>query len=625
MADLTQSTKSLLIKNDFNSDFSEKTLLIDIVKSTEENLEKVLKKDISNNLNHISKKKLVYDLLLKLIKFKEFILLYNINQDLIDEILTIGILKSFKKDNIIYNKNTLPEHFYFVLSGKVSFQNSNEEFGPGEFFGDKYLKFNKKYCLTSFAGKDNTILLLISKEFYSENLKNNIIKGNDKIRLMMLKSFKIFRMVEVKTLIKYYKKMIKLFPSSDEIMISNKDIANAIYCIYEGRCVLSTNKQGELINLERGDIFGNESLNNVNAEGRMGKNKYNYNIINKSPNSIIFKFLIKDLSRYIINGMKAYLTPYFLKREEIIKDFSDKKKSIHKHLKKKYDLFKRPINQKEIIDKYCFNKNILTSDKIKKSFNNVLLEIRLNRNNEQFKKKLIPNLSSFVNKKALLKENIFQENRNKTASFKSKKNSNEINYNRKLGSNFHSKREIRKMIWFSDSKNFDKNKNNNYNILNTNSNYNYSSKLLTISDNNNSNLYLTSINNKIVISPTRPNSNKERTITNDSSYNQNRINKRLINSALSSNRCSTSFKTISKIIPIREQIDTYGCTILDTISYFNNGISEKIMKRNFSAGNKKRIDYNKKKLFYQTQKYNIPLFVLCDKDEKRKFKDVLNF
>ena len=632
MTDLTQSTKSLLVKNDLNSDFSEKKILIDVVKSTEENLEKILKKDISSNLKHISHKKIIYDLLIKLVKFKEFVLLYNISKELIYEILSIGTLKLFNKDDIIYNKNNYPEYFYFVLSGKVSFQNSNDEFFPGDFFGDKYLKFNKKYRLTSYSSKDNTILLLISKEFYSLNLKNNLLKGNDKIRTILLKSFKIFRMIEVKTLAKYYKKMIKLFPSSEEIIISTKEIANAIFLIYEGRCILSIGKKRDLINLERGDIFGNESLNNVDREGRIGKNNYNYNIINKSPSSIIFKFLIKDLSRYIINGMKAYLSPYFLKREEITKNLREKKNSIQHNLKKKYDLFKRPINQKEIIDKYCFNKNIITSDKVKKSFNNVLLELRLNRKDENFKKKLIPNISHFISKKALLKQKYFESKRNKTTYLKSKANNKEIYKNMKLNHNLPSKREIRKMIWFSDLENFNKNNNNNK-IINTTSNYNYSSKLLTISDNNNSNLYLTSINqinrpnenNQMAISPIRPDSNKERTITANSSYNQNRINRRLINSGISSNRCSTSFKTGSKIISIRQQIETYGCTILDTMNYFNNGSSQKYMKRNFSAGNKKGIDFNKKKIFYQTQKYNIPLYVLCDKFEKRNFPDIQNF
>lgn len=631
MTDLTQSTKSLLVKNDLNSDFSEKKILIDVVKSTEENLEKILKKDISSNLKHISHKKIIYDLLIKLVKFKEFVLIYNISKELIYEILSIGTLKLFNKDDIIYNKNNYPEYFYFVLSGKVSFQNSNDEFFPGDFFGDKYLKFNKKYRLTSYSSKDNTILLLISKEFYSLNLKNNLLKGNDKIRTILLKSFKIFRMIEVKTLAKYYKKMIKLFPSSEEIIISNKEIANAIFLIYEGRCILSIGKQGDLINLERGDIFGNESLNNVDREGRIGKNKYNYNIINKSPSSIIFKFFIKDLSRYIINGMKAYLSPYFLKREEITKNLREKKNSIQHNLKKKYDLFKRPINQKEIIDKYCFNKNIITSDKVKKSFNNVLLELRLNRKDENFKKKLIPNISHFISKKALLKQKYFQSERNKTTYLKSKANNKEIYKNMKLNHNLPSKREIRKMIWFSDLENF--NKNNNNKVINTTSNYNYSSKLLTISDNNNSNLYLTSINqinkpnenNQMAISLIRPDSNKERTNTANSSYNQKRINRRLINSGISSNRCSTSFKTGSKIISIRQQIETYGCTILDTMNYFNNGSNQKYMKRNFSAGNKKGIDFNKKKIFYQTQKYNIPLYVLCDKFEKRNFPDIPNF
>ena len=88
---------------------------------------------------------------------------------------------------------------------------------------------NKKYRTTCYSNNDNTILLLISKDYFLLNLKNKISKGNDKIKAMILRSFKIFRMVEIKVLEKYFQKMIKLFPIFGETIISNKEIANAIY------------------------------------------------------------------------------------------------------------------------------------------------------------------------------------------------------------------------------------------------------------------------------------------------------------------------------------------------------------------------------------------------------------
>ena len=642
MADFIQSTKTILTKKKYNSELNSDHLLIDIALSPEDNLKIILNKDISNNLKYISKIKIVYELLIKLKNFKEFIMLYNIEQKLMFQLLSIGILKSFKKDECINNKGCLAEHYFLVLFGAVFFQSLNQEYLPGNFFGEKYLIYNKKYRTSIISNKDNTILLLIPKDFFINNLKNKIMKGNDRVRIMILKSFKIFNMIERKTLEKYFQKMIKLFPSPEEIIISNNEVADSIYLIYEGSCALSNEKQGDLLILEKGDIFGNESLYNINDNKTIMKNRYKYNIINKSQNTIIFKFFINDLSKYLINGMKTYLASYFLSREEIIKNSLHTKKVIKNIFKKEYDLFKRPINKKEMINNFCFNNNIITNEKIQKSFNHVLSEIRFKRKEENFNKKLIPCMSNFVNKNTFLIQEFLQNNKIKSSS-NSKTNIEKLN-SKYLNTN-KSKKEIRKILWFSEKKeNNNKNKKNkkHNNFLNNNSNFNYSSKILTFTDNNNnnSNLYLTSINqvnknnnnnifnikdNIFKISQKNPFYNKEGTITTESSINQNRINKRLINSAFSTNLCSISNKNNSKILSVREQIETYGCTILETMSYFNDGINDKFLKRNYSANTKRRITNNKKNLFYQTQKYNIPLYVLCDKREKRKFPDITNF
>ena len=649
MNDNIQSSKSIIPKKESDTDTLKDHLFIDITKTNEENIEKIISKDISNNNKNISKIRLIYNLLIKINNFKEFIMLNNIYPDLIYEILTVGILKSFKKNEMIYKKHDIPEFYYLVMAGSVNFQNSNEEFFPGNFFGDKYLLVNKRYRMSCYSNKDNTILLLIEKEFFNNYLKNKVLKGNDRVKLTLLKSFKIFQMIERKSLEKYIKRMIKLFPSSDEIIVSTKDTADAIYLIFEGNCILNSEKQGDILILEKGDIFGKESLNCINTEKKLlGNNcKYKYNIINKSQNSIIFKFFIKYLSKHVINGMKTYLTPYFKKREEIIKDYSMNKKVIKKNCQNEYDLLKNP-NKKEIIDKYCFNNNVITADKLKKSFNNILSELRLNRKIDDFKKKLISSKSNYINRNSQSVKNYLQKHHSQ-AGHSSQNKLIEIKSNTTSNSKLKSraKREIRKIIWFFENNKKNKNKNRKQanNFLNSNSNFSLSSKLLTLSDNNNNtnnntntNLYITSVNqmnkkneipslkenNKFIGSAMSPLNNKERTINTESSYYHNNINRRMMNSALSSNRWSTSFKSNSNVMSIRKQIEFYGCTILDTMSYFNSGIKDKIISRNFSANYKKGSYENKKNIFYQTRKYNIPLYVLCDKHEKIKFPEILN-
>ena len=650
---IIQPTNPIIKEKNPYSGLSEEHLFIDVAKYPEENIELLILKDISNNKKKISKINIIYELLIKIKKFKEFIRIYNFNQELIKEILTIGELKSYKKDECIFTKNSIPEYYFLILTGEAIIQNSNEVFLPGNFFGEKYLFINKRYRINSYSKAYNTILLLIQKEYFNNNLKNKILKGKDRIKMMLLKNFKIFRMIERKLLEIYTQKMVKIFPSYEEIIISNKDLADSVFLIYEGSCVLNSVKQGDLLILEKGDIFGNESLDCINEEGIKKKVNYKYNVINKSPNSIIFKFLINIFSKYVINGMKTYLAKYFQEREENIKNISSNVKDIKISLKKEYDLFKRPINQKEIIEKYCFNENILTNEKIQKSFNNVLFELKLNRKDGKYKKKLISYKSKFINKKSLFLQTYLKNNKIKN-SFNMKKKSGDITFKNKYKSiNSTSKRKIRKLVWFSENKisksqYYNKNKKqtnfHNYNkFLKANSHIN-SSKLLTISDNNNNNnnssFYITSINNtnknndtksninndnnKFIISPIRAISNNDRTINTEPTPNKNKQNKRIINSAYSSNRWSTSAKSSINVMSIRKQIETYGCSILDTITYFNNGLEDSFLKRNFSTKSKKRIINNKRKLCYQTQKYNIPLFVLCDKKEKIKFPAIAN-
>ena len=618
---------------------SDNSIKIDIALSSEENIRKIIKRDIMHNNLHISSKKIMSDLLKKLEHFKEFILLYNIEQDLIFEILSTGILKAYKKNEIIYTKGTYPECFYLVLVGSVADHNLQKEYFEGNFFGEKFMIINKKYRANSYANKDNTILLLITKEFFMLNLKNKIIKGNEKIRLTIIKSFEIFRMVEIKTLEKYFQKMQKIFPVLGEVIISTKNIANAIYLIYEGSCAINSDKYGDLIILEKGDIFGDECLTNYDEDGKIMKKQYLNNIINKSQSTIIFKFLIKDLTKYIINGMKTYLNSYFRKREELVKNHLSHKKEIKNQFMKEYDLFKRPIYEKEIFKTKNYDNNILTKANVQKTFNSVLSELRLNKKIKKYKKSFKPNISKKIKKNPLSIKYLFK-NENRKRAFNSPRDIEKKNIlnNPKLKTDISTKSVLRKKIlWFSESKNHTK---TTYPLTNKNSNFNQCLKLLTISDNNNNNnnsnnshIYITSISNqnngtmsikeKCLFTQIRPSSNMERIFI-DSSNIHNQIIQKFSSSAFSSNRCSTTYKSKSNNMDALKQIEKYGCPISNAMEHFNNGNNSLLMKRSNSDPYKSGF-MNKKKFFYQTQKYNIPLYVFYDKKEKKKFPDLINY
>lgn len=630
MADLIQSKNKIYARSD--SMKPDNYLTIDITKTTEQNIERIINKDIANNSRHITKTKIIYDLLIKLKNFKEFIMFYNIEDQLIFEILSTGILKSYKKNEQIFKKYSYPEFYFLVLIGGVLQPNMPYEFTPGKFFGEKNLLNNSKYRIIPYSNSDDTILLLIPKEFFVLKLKYKVISGNDKIRQMIFNSFKIFTMIERKTYERYYNKMQKLFPSFGEVIVSNKDIANAIYLIYNGSCILNNEKEGDLVILQEGDIFGDECLTNFNEKGKLLKNTYKYNILNKSESTIIFKFIITDLTKYILNGMKTYLTSYFLKREDIIKKHFAKKKLIQNSFKKEYSIFKK-VNKQEAI----LNNDVITNEKIEKSFNNVLSEIRLNKINSYSKKRLIPNMSKIlnkkINKKTLIQEYLQKENFKTPFQSQEKIFSiNTINSNLNANSNLSPKRESRKLIPFSERRKINKKALKNKVFYPNQMSINSSTKMLTISDNN-ANIYLTSINHnfnslnndstkykdKLIITPIKDNKKRVNTET---SFNHKKLGKRLINSAYTANRFSTSYKNNSKNLSVRDRIESYGYEILNTMSYFKNGKSEKFIKRNFSANNPKE---SKENLFFRTQKYNIPLYVLCDSKEKKKFPKIANF
>jgi hypothetical protein len=86
---------------------------------------------------------------------------------------------------------------------------------------------------------------------------------------------------------------------------------------------------------------------------------------------------------------------------------------------------------------------------------------------------------------------------------------------------------------------------------------------------------------------------------------------------------SISFRKNRKFISAKKQIEDYGCTALDSINYFNFGTRKKSLYSNIYENYKNR-DIPNKCLFYETNKYNIPLFVLCGKKEKIKLPEILS-
>ena len=621
MLRMIRPSKSILSKNNLkylgflNSDE------VDIIKSPEENLLNIISYNVHiNNLKHINDTKLIYDLLIKIEKFRQFILLNNLEENLILDMLKVGILNSYKKDEIIYKAENFPNFFFLVLVGNVNFSNDSKTImEPGSFFGNEIFQ-KTSYKKTALSSSDKTILLLIPKDFIVSNISEKIKVTNEKIKKVLKKSFTILSTIGTSSYNKFFEKLIKIFPKVDDIIISTKDVADAIFLIYNGVCTLTSNENDELMTLEKGDIIGTESLRNLDEKENLMNNRYLYNIINKSNNTIIFKFHINDFDNKIINGLKLQLSSYFSKRESIIKRTEKSNKLKKSRLMENYKmLFKKKENRKEYIFKNILNDfNQKTAED---SFNKIINTFRLKEKSGKDIRKLIPR-EIFISKKNIEKTNIFKKiNRKKFFSLKeykskkiSKKFTTLINYyNEKKPKNKKIISDFKKLSVFQESKNNEEL--NNYENTKEKDSISFINRKNSLENSTNNSVFYTaintqkSINNKIKIFGRKDESYlfSNRLLRKKNSFADNYMNK--IKSLLSSsNKNTSSFGSGSRLMSARQQIDLYGCTILDTMNYFNLGEKEK----SFNSNRNKKKD-NKKCIYYETLKYNLPLLAFCNK------------
>ena len=612
-----------------------------------------------NKLNQISNTNLIYDLLIKIKPFKEFMKINNLDKETILNLLNTGILKSFDIDEKVYKKGTYPQFYFLVLVGIVSYYNKSL-IPPGTFFGDEIIR-EVQYKNTAFASEENTILLLIPKELFISCLKDNIINTNGRIEKALTDSFHIFKTFDISTYNKNIKKMVKLFPFTGQIIITNEEIANSIFIIFKGSCALNMEENEDLIILGEGDIFGIESLMNLDEDRNILKGKYLYNIINKSPDTIIFKFFIKDLNHMMINSLKNQLAPYFVDTKNIIQKYETMREDLKNKLMKKYRIFEKKHNIKKLFYKTIYNE--ISPERTEKNYYKALGKIQFNQKNLNDKQKLILKQKILFKKKPNNRNNLLQKIVKSKSFIYSKENSLNSIIRKKIMKNIllkKDKKEIEKIILNSNLKKINNNstqdkeqkekeKENKRNLNTKNkskhvdkiNDYNNSFKYLNISDNSkNNSFFFTTINYH------RNRKNKEnvyKTISILSAKDrikkiQKKMSKHIKGEENSKNidegsktmfastfRDTNSYKNKSQIISAKKQIEAYGCTALDTMNYFNYGDKEKLMNSsNIENNNQKKINF-KKCIFYETNKYNIPLFVLCDDKAKIEFPQLINF
>ena len=572
-----RSTKSVLSKKDLNNLGLINLNEIDITKSPEENLSSIIINNVYNDkIEHLIEVNLIYDLLIKIQSFREFILLNDLDKKLVLEMLKSGILHQYKKDEIIYKKETYPKFYFIILAGTVSFLNSSEIIiKPGNFLGNEIIQ-RTRYKQTSISTSDKTVLLSIPKAFIISNIIDKIILANERIQKVLENSFPYFKTIDRTLYFKYCEKMIKLFPKVNETIISNKEVADAIFIIYNGICVLNFEENQDLIKLDKGDIVGSESLANLDENGNIMNYKYLYNLVNKANNTIIFKFFIKDFNKNIINELNDQLSAYFLKREAIIQKNELMQKFMKRRLMKNYNIFKKKENINEYISKSMIKD--FTPEKAENSFNQALNKIRSKENFYKDKQKLILR-GTCINKDNIIKNNLFKKlNANKSSISLKEINLKEIKKKYTSLSNLIKIGKINQKSIISDYKKSFENseeKNEEINIIDKNDNMQKNSassiknKNTSLESSNNNSFFFTAVKSqKNIYKKINIVGNKKESILFSSRLKKKKISENIsipkIISLIPSLRKDSFSSRTNRLMSAKKQIETYGCPVIDT-------------------------------------------------------------
>ena len=434
--------------------------------------------------------------------------LYKIDKELIIKVLSEGIIKRYEKNEIIYYQNSDPFYLFLVLSGEIIFKifktedmlkivNASNTIIPrkeglckkyyfsvkqkiielsrlafengridtkikeptnyGTFFNEEKLALDKKYENCAVAHTD-CILLVIPNIFFNTYLKN-------KIKFTILNVYDSFY-ARFKLTIDTNQKLFQLiinrsqniFPEINEIIIKENDtkIYLNLFFIYEGKVAVNKNNLGDIIYLNKGEIFGAEALIAIlnkekekeeeddNSENSNYVVHYKYNIVNRSKDTILFIIELSNFDKNdkIMRCLNMNLLSYFIEQQKIIKRLEDKKIIFKKNFTKKY----KNLSSRNIITIEPFNLNkgkclinALVLEKEKLNVNNyIIIKKKENHCNKTINAINVFNKSMNTNFKNKIKNDIckysaIKRNRKNNSLVFKEKNKNK-NKNINLGS-----------------------------------------------------------------------------------------------------------------------------------------------------------------------------------------------
>ena len=413
-------------------------------------------------------------------------LLYNIEKETMIEVISKSKISLYKSSEIIFYQNSTPLNLYLVLTGEVSFKkyssidlltmigseaniipskrysdikyrNSkmsrqtlqtmrNSAFKNyedinkkalicGDFFCEENLISKSPYDNCAVVEKNETYILSINLPVFNNYLKKNISKALENIKELLLTRFQYFKQVDNNMFKIYMGKITKIFPKTGEIICKENDLSDKLYLIYQGKFAVQKNSKnlGNIIFLNKGDIFGYESLINIkpkietetkiNIEINIERNKYE--IVNQDNSSIILCFDIPFFDELTTWKISKNLLSYFKEQNDIIHNFEAIKSISSSIFEERYYHLAKKKRNKSLNENNCHNNHVKEKKYkllFKKSANSKKNYTSLKISN----KRKVNFLTNYVK---VFPKNYFKTNFQK---FKLKDNSHSTNKNKKL-------------------------------------------------------------------------------------------------------------------------------------------------------------------------------------------------
>lgn len=435
-------------------------------------------------------------------------LLYSIEENHMIEVISKSSLYIYKSNDIIYYQNSQPLNLFLILEGEVFFRkysnfdllamiggeeniiiskkysknlnskmnkknmlnlrnnafnkgmediNNRNKLVCGDFFGEENLMNCTSYENCAIANR-KSIILEINIDIFNIYFKNKICKTKESIRELLFSRFSFFREIETKQFRIYMNNVFKMFPKNGEIICKENELSDKLYIIFQGKCVVQNNSKdlGNILFLNKGDLFGYESLINIPIGYKQNKKinfvKSEYTIVNKDDSTIILKFNIPFSDELTTWKMCYNLIDYFKEQKKIIKKLENFKNASSYMLQKEYKNLSIRKKRKIFLSSSS-NNNDFKLDFPKRDYKMCYNSLALEKNNlynKNINKRKVKLISQLIN--PLINSKIIQHSTGEMNKSNNKRNINnnvystpkKIKKNRDISTSFRHEKYILK-------------------------------------------------------------------------------------------------------------------------------------------------------------------------------------